>query len=50
MFMIVHDPYLQNFVRQLTEVNKGRAYYSRLNELGGFIFEDYVRNRRKTMR
>ena len=49
-FMIARDPYLQNFVREMTEVNKGRAYYSRLNDLGGFIFEDYVRNRRKTMR
>jgi Ca-activated chloride channel family protein len=49
-FMIARDPYLQNFVRQLTEVNKGRAYYSQVDELGGFLFEDYVKNRRKTVR
>ena len=49
-FMIARDPYLQDFVRQLTETNKGRAYYSRLDDLGGFLFEDYVRNRRKTVR
>ncbi len=49
-FMIARDPTLQQFVRQLTEVNKGRAYYSRLDDLGGFLFEDYVRNRRKTVR
>ncbi len=49
-FMIAHDPYLQNFVRQLTEVNHGRAYYASLDDLGGFLFEDYVRHRRKTMR
>jgi Ca-activated chloride channel homolog len=48
-FMIASDPYLQNFVRELTEANKGRAYYSSLNDLGGFIFEDYIRNRRKKM-
>jgi Ca-activated chloride channel homolog len=48
-FMIASDPYLQNFVRELTEANKGRAYYSSLDDLGGFIFEDYVRNRRKKM-
>ena len=49
-FMIASDPYLQNFVRQLTEANRGRAYYASLDNLGGFIFEDYVRNRRKRMR
>ena len=49
-FMIAKDPYLQNFVRQLTEVNQGRAYYAGLDELGGFLFEDYVRNRRKNVR
>lgn len=46
-FMIARDPYLQNFVRELTEANEGRAYYSSLNELGGYLFEDYIRNRKK---
>jgi Ca-activated chloride channel homolog len=49
-FMIASDPYLQNFVRELTEANKGRAYYASLNELGGYIFEDYIRNRRKKVK
>jgi len=49
-FMIARDPYLQNFVRELTETNQGRAYYASLDDLGGFIFEDYVRNRRKFTR
>lgn len=49
-FMIARDPYLQQFVRQLTETNRGRAYYARLDDLGGFLFEDYVRNRRKNVR
>ena len=46
-FMIASDPYLQSFVRELTLANRGRAYYSSLENLGEFIFEDYVRNRRK---
>ena len=46
-FMIAHDAYLQGFVRQLTEANQGRAYYASLDQLGGFLFEDYVRNRRR---
>lgn len=49
-FMIARDPTLQNFVQKLTEANKGRAYYSSLNELGGYIFEDYIRNRKKRVR
>lgn len=48
-FMIASDPYLQEFVREFTEVNQGKAYYSNLNELGHFIFEDYQRNRRKKL-
>ncbi len=46
-FMIARDPYLQGFVRQLTDANHGRAYYADLDNLGEFLFEDYVRNRRK---
>lgn len=49
-FMIARDPYLQNFVRELTEANRGRAYYASLDDLGEFIFEDYIRNRRKRVR
>lgn len=49
-FMIARDPYLQNFVSELTEANKGRAYYSSLNNLGEYIFEDYIRNRTKRVK
>ncbi|WP_027000065.1 vWA domain-containing protein [Eisenibacter elegans] len=49
-FMIASDPYLQAFVREFTEANQGRAYYSNIDELGSFIFEDFQRNRRKTVR
>ncbi len=49
-FMIAKDPYLQAFVRNFTEVNGGKAFYSSLDGLGSFIFEDYVKNKRKTVR
>lgn len=49
-FMITSDPYLQGFVRELTEANKGKAYYASLDELGGYIFEDYIQNRRKNVK
>lgn len=49
-YMIARDPYLQEFVREFTKTNNGRAFYSSLNGLGDFIFEDYIRNRRKRVR
>ena len=49
-FMIARDPYLQRFIREFTIVNQGRAYYSSLTNLGEYLFEDFVRNRRKTVR
>jgi Ca-activated chloride channel homolog len=48
-FMIASDHYLQEFVREFTQVNNGRAYYSSLKGLGNFIFEDYQRNRKKNV-
>ena len=49
-FMIARDPYLQKFVRDFTKTNNGRAYYSNLSGLGEFIFEDFVKNRKKRTR
>jgi Ca-activated chloride channel family protein len=46
-FMVARDPYLINFVEELTKANQGRAYYSSLNNLGEYVFVDYIRNRRK---
>ena len=49
-FMIANDPYLQSFVRNFTEVNNGKAFYSSLDGLGNFVFEDYERNKKKRVR
>ncbi len=49
-FMIARDPYLQGFVRELTQANGGRAYFASPDHLGEFIFVDYIRNRRKRVR
>lgn len=46
-FMIARDPWLQDFVREFTEANQGRAYFSGLDELGSFVLEDFQKNRRK---
>jgi Ca-activated chloride channel homolog len=49
-FMIATDPYLEQFVKDFTETNKGKAFYSSLEGLGSFIFEDYERNKKKRVR
>lgn len=49
-FMIASDPYLQSFVREMTEANKGKAYFASLDNLGGYIFEDYIKNRKKNIK
>ncbi len=46
-FMVARDPYLVNFVEELTRANRGRAYYSSLNNLGEYVLVDYIRNRKK---
>lgn len=49
-FMIAQDPYLQQFIKDFTIANQGRAFYTSLKGLGDYIFEDYETNRRKRTR
>ncbi|MDX1327603.1 MAG: hypothetical protein R3299_07825, partial [Arenibacter sp.] len=49
-FMIAKDPYLTQFVRQFTEANRGKAFFTGLKGLGEMIFEDYEQNRRKRLK
>jgi uncharacterized protein with von Willebrand factor type A (vWA) domain len=49
-FMIAQDPYLMKFIREFTEANKGKAFFTGLKGLGEMIFEDYESNRRKKLR
>jgi len=46
-FMLATDPMLVNFVEQLSQINRGRAFYSSPDRLGEYILADYIRNRRK---
>ncbi|GMN05267.1 VWA domain-containing protein [Croceitalea sp. MTPC5] len=49
-FMIAQDPYLMQFIREFTQANKGKAFYTGLKGLGEMIFEDYENNRRKKIK
>ena len=49
-FMVTDDPTLVSFVEDLTKINQGRAYYTALGRLGQFLFVDYIRNRKRSIR
>ncbi|WP_439152663.1 vWA domain-containing protein [Winogradskyella sp.] len=49
-FMIAEDPYLMQFIREFTQANRGKAFYTGLKGLGEMIFEDYENNRRKRIK
>lgn len=46
-FMLEKSRYLARFIEQLTQINKGRAFYSSPESLGEYILVDYVSQKRK---
>jgi uncharacterized protein with von Willebrand factor type A (vWA) domain len=46
-FMVAQDPYLQQFILDLTKLNHGRAYFASPEQLGSYVFTDFIRNRRR---
>ena len=48
-FMVTDDPMLQNFVDRFTQLNRGRAYYSDLENLGSYVLVDFMKNRRRRL-
>jgi Ca-activated chloride channel family protein len=46
-FMIADDPWLQEFVEDMTRACKGQAYFASPDDLGGAVFVDFLRNRRR---
>jgi len=49
-FMIAEDLYLMQFVREFTQANRGKAFYTGLKGLGEMIFEDYENNRKRRIK
>ncbi len=49
-FMVATDPWLQQFVREFTQINNGKAFFSGLDRLGQFVFFDFERNKRKFLK
>ena len=49
-FMIAEDSYLMTFIREFTQANRGKAFYTGIKGLGEMIFEDYETNRKKRIK
>lgn len=44
-FMLASDPYLIDFVKQVTAMTKGKAYFANPNNLTQFVLMDFLRRR-----
>jgi uncharacterized protein with von Willebrand factor type A (vWA) domain len=45
-FMLDDSPELVGFVERMTQINRGRAFYSSPNQLGSFLMVDYLTGRK----
>lgn len=46
-FMLDDSPVLREFIDEMTRINKGRAFYTRPDQLGEYLLVDYVARKRK---
>ena len=49
-FMITQDEILKEFIKQLSMVNKGKAFYCDIDNLGSFVVENFLNNRKSFFR
>jgi uncharacterized protein with von Willebrand factor type A (vWA) domain len=49
-FMLDATGYLQHFIEQLTELNRGRAFFTTPETLGEYVLVDWVEQRRSLSR
>tara|TARA_Y100000590_G_C15008745_1_gene746738 strand:- start:268 stop:543 length:276 start_codon:yes stop_codon:yes gene_type:complete len=46
VFMLEMAYYLVHFVRQITQLNRGRAFFTTPDKLGEYMLVDYMSNKR----
>lgn len=49
-FMLDSTPYLKGFVEKLTQLNRGRAFFTTPETLGSYVLVDFIEQRRATTR
>jgi len=48
-FMLADDPYLVQFVQKVSEIARGKAYFTNTMTLGQHIMMDFMKNKRRRM-
>jgi Ca-activated chloride channel family protein len=48
-FMLARDRALVEFVKRVSEISKGKAYFTNTMTLGQFILMDFLRRKTKTV-
>lgn len=48
-FMLDDSPSLRRFVDEMTRINKGRAFFTTPDQLGKYLFVDYLNRKRKML-
>jgi Ca-activated chloride channel family protein len=48
-FMLARDPYLVNFVKKVSEIARGKAYFTSSMTLGQYIMMDFLKRKRRRM-
>lgn len=49
-FVLDATPYLQRFIEQLTQLNRGRAFFTTPETLGDYVLVDFLESRRQVTR
>jgi uncharacterized protein with von Willebrand factor type A (vWA) domain len=49
-FMLDPTPHLRGFVEKLTELNRGRAFFTTPDTLGDYVLVDFLEQRRSMLR
>ena len=44
-FMLASDPYLVEFVKKMTAITQGKAYFANPNNLTEFVLMDFLKRR-----
>ena len=47
VFMLARDPYLVRFVKQITKIARGKAYFTSTMTLGQYIMLDFLKRKRR---
>ncbi len=48
-FMLASDPYLMDFVKKVTEIFRGKAYFTSTTNLGQYLLMDYLKKKVDTI-